>query len=47
MVVVAVILSFLSRIGAITTEDITSESEKLMELFSEITDFTGVNTKKV
>ena len=44
---VTVILSFLGRIGAITTEDITSESEKLMELFSEITDSTGVNIKKV
>jgi hypothetical protein len=42
-----VILSLLDKISAIDTEDITSESEKLSELLSEITESTGVNMAKV
>ena len=42
-----VILGLLEIIGAITTEDITSGSERLAGLFSKITDSTGVNITEV
>ena len=43
----AIILDLLEEINAIVTENITSESKKLIELLSKISEITGVNMTKV
>lgn len=42
-----VIIGLLDEIGAITTEDIRSGSELLTQLFSKISESTGVTITKV
>lgn len=43
----SIILDLLEEINAIVTENITSESKKLIELLSKISEITGVNMTKV